>query len=53
MFAGISTLSETEKIEIYGRIYLYALIIPIVSVSGVFLAIYLKKRRLEQLKNQE
>ena len=50
MFAGVSALSETEKIEIYGRIYLYALIIPIVSVSGVFLAMYLKRRRLEQLR---
>jgi len=50
MFAGISALSEPEKIEIYGRIYLYALIIPLVSVSGIFLAMYLKKRRLEQLK---
>ena len=47
---GVSGLSEAEKIEIYGRIYLYALIIPIVSVSGVFLAMYLKKRRLEQLR---
>ena len=50
MFAGVSALSEAEKIEIYGRIYLYALIIPIVSVSGVFLAMYLKRRRLEQLR---
>ena len=49
MFSGVSALSESEKIEIYGRIYLYALIIPVVSVSGVFLAMYLKKRRLEQL----
>ena len=50
MFAGVSALGEAEKIEIYGRIYLYALIIPLISVSGVFLAMYLKKRRLEQLK---
>ena len=50
MFAGVSALGEAEKIEIYGRIYLYALIIPLVSVSGVFLAMYLKKKRLEQLK---
>ncbi len=50
MFAGVSALSEAEKIEIYGRIYLYALIIPLVSVSGVFLATYLKRQRLEQLK---
>jgi len=50
MFAGVSALSETEKIEIYGRIYLYALLIPIVSVSGVFLAMYLKRQRLKKLK---
>ena len=50
MFTGVSALSEPEKIEIYGRIYLYALIIPIVSVSGVFLAMYLKRQRLEKLK---
>ena len=50
MFAGVSDLSEPEKIEIYGRIYLYALIIPIVSVSGVFLAIYLKKDVWKQLR---
>ena len=50
MFAEVSTLSEAEKIEIYGKIYLYALIIPLVSVSGVFLAMYLKKRRLKKLK---
>ena len=50
MFAGVSALSEVEKIEIYGRIYLYALIIPIVSVTGVFLAMYLKKQRLEKLR---
>jgi hypothetical protein len=49
MFAGVSALSEAEKIEIYGRIYLYALIIPIVSVSGVFLAMYLKRQRFEKL----
>ena len=50
MFAGVSALSEPEKIEIYGKIYLYALLIPIVSVSGVFLSKYLAKRRLEKLK---
>jgi hypothetical protein len=50
MFAGVSVLSEPEKIEIYGKIYLYALFIPIVSVSGVFLSKYLAKRRLEKLK---
>ena len=50
MFADVRVLSEPEKIEIYGKIYLYALFIPIVSVSGVFLSKYLAKRRLEKLK---
>ena len=50
MFAGVSALSEPEKIEIYGKIYLYALLIPIISVSGVFLSMYLAKQRLEKLK---
>ena len=50
MFAGVSALSEPEKIGIYGKIYLYALIIPIVSISGVFLSMYLKKQRFEKLK---
>ena len=50
MFAGVSALSEPEKIDIYGRIYLYALIIPVVSVSGVFLAMYLQRQRMEKLK---
>ena len=50
MFAGVSALSEPEKIEIYSKIYLYALIIPVVSVSGVFLAMYLKRQRMDKLK---
>ncbi len=38
MFSGAETLSLEEKAEVYGRIYLIALAIPVISVSGVVLA---------------
>jgi LytS/YehU family sensor histidine kinase len=38
MFAGIEDLPRAEKTEIYARIYLVALFIPLLSVSGVALA---------------
>ena len=50
LFTDVSELEQEAKIALYGRIYIYALIIPIVSVSGVFLAQYLKKQRLKKLK---
>ena len=50
MFEGVSDLGEAEKIEIYGKIYIYALIIPLVSISGVFLGMYLKRQRLQKLR---
>ena len=45
LFQGVETLSEKEKIQLYASIYLWALIIPLVSVLGVFLANNLKKQR--------
>jgi len=38
MFSGAEALSLEEKAEVYGRIYLIALAIPVISVSGVVLA---------------
>ena len=37
MFAHVEALSEAEKITIYGRIYLLALTIPVISIVGVSL----------------
>ncbi|MEO0774289.1 MAG: hypothetical protein AAFZ04_14040 [Pseudomonadota bacterium] len=37
MFAGIEDLTQPEKAEIYASIYMAALIIPFISVSGVVL----------------
>ena len=50
LFTDVSELEQEAKIALYGRIYIYALVIPIVSVSGVFLAQYLKGQRLKKLK---
>ncbi len=52
MFAGVETMSEDQKAAIYQRIYLIALVIPAISVSGVILAglMYRNRRRsLERL----
>lgn len=49
MFSGVETMSEQEKVAVYGWIYLFAMVIPLVSVSGVALAYFLKRRHLGQL----
>ena len=49
MFAGIEKASDAEKAIVYGRIYLFALIIPLVSISGVLLAGLLRRRHLQEL----
>jgi hypothetical protein len=43
-------MSEMQKIAAYTQIYLYALIIPIISVAGVILAAFLKARHIRKLK---
>ena len=50
LFANVSEVQEDAKIFLYGKIYIYALIIPFFSVSGVFLAEFIKKKRINSLK---
>ena len=45
LFKGVDDLEQADKISLYGSIYIYALIIPIVSVLGIFLASYLKNQK--------
>ncbi|MEM6588646.1 MAG: hypothetical protein AAF641_09380 [Pseudomonadota bacterium] len=47
MFSGIEELPQPEKAEIYASIYLVALVIPVISVSGVVLG-GLQKRALRR-----
>jgi hypothetical protein len=50
MFADVETLSEAEKVAIYARIYLMALVIPAVSVSGVALAGMMQRAKARRLR---
>ncbi len=38
LFHGIEELSQVEKEAVYARIYLLALVLPVISISGVVLA---------------
>lgn len=49
MFQGAETLPESEKIAIYVRIYEMALIIPLLSISGVVLAGFIKRAEARRL----
>ncbi|MBP6131819.1 hypothetical protein [Thauera sp.] len=49
MFQGSEALPEVEKVSIYLRIYELALIIPLLSVSGVLLGDFLKRREAKRL----
>ncbi len=49
MFEGVESMSEEMKIEIYGQIYLIALVIPVLSISGVILGGMMLHRRAARL----
>ena len=49
MFAGVEGMSDARKTEIYANIYLIALTIPFISVSGVVLAEIQKRYRARKL----
>ena len=52
LFAGVERLSEAEKIAVYRQIYLAALVIPFISVAGVALAYFLRRRDVQRLVDQ-
>jgi hypothetical protein len=52
MFAGVETMSEAEKTEVYAQIYLMALAIPALSIMGVILGGILLRRRARRLRAQ-
>lgn len=52
MFKGVGDMAEAEKVKVYAHIYLAAMIIPLISVAGVFCAMalnWLQARRLRGL----
>ncbi|WP_424985828.1 hypothetical protein [Microbulbifer sp. S227A] len=50
MFSGAEDLPQSEKAAIYARIYLVALIIPVLSVSGVGLAAFQRRQDRHRLR---
>ena len=52
LFRDVDSLEQAEKINLYGSIYIYALIIPLVSIFGVILANYLRNKKIKILKSQ-
>ena len=52
MFAGVESLEQSQKAGVYARIYLMALAIPLVSVSGVVLSQVMLAARARRLREQ-
>ncbi|TDK47419.1 hypothetical protein [Antarcticimicrobium luteum] len=49
LFSGMDALPEAAKGAVYGRIYLIGLAIPVISVSGVLLAMVQQRRQIAAL----
>lgn len=52
MFSGVEEMSEETKVAIYADIYLLALVIPLISITGVILGGILLRRRARELEEQ-
>jgi hypothetical protein len=49
LFAGVEAMSESDKVAVYRQAYTLALAIPVVSIVGVLLAGWLRRRDLRRL----
>jgi BT1 family len=52
MFSGVENMSEEIKVAIYADIYLLALTIPLLSISGVILGGVILRRRAQRMREQ-
>ncbi len=52
LFRDVESLEQSDKINLYGTIYIYALIIPLVSILGVILAKYLRNKKIQFLQSK-
>jgi NADH:ubiquinone oxidoreductase subunit 3 (subunit A) len=52
MFRGVEEMPTAVKASVYLRIYLMALVIPVISVAGVVLAMILKAQNARRLKRR-
>ncbi len=47
-----NTLPQAQKVDVYVHVYVYALVIPVVSVAGVLFASWLRRREAGRLRRQ-
>jgi hypothetical protein len=52
LFRNVESLDQVDKIQLYGSIYIYALIIPLISIFGVILSNYLRNKKIRNLDTQ-
>jgi hypothetical protein len=52
LMAGVHQLPEPQKVAAYLRVYEWALVIPVISVSGVLLAAWLRHRNPLQYRQE-
>jgi hypothetical protein len=50
LMAGVHQLPEPQRVAAYLRVYEWALVIPVISVSGVLLAVWIRRRNPLQFR---
>lgn len=53
MFSGVEDMTQADKIEIYSKIYLAALVVPMISVAGVMLGQVMVHNRAKAMRAQK
>ena len=53
LFSDVGTMAEGEKIAVYTKIYQLAMLIPLISVSGVLLAEIMKRLQRRKIARQK
>jgi hypothetical protein len=53
LFSGVAEMAATTKAEVYARIYLLAMVIPLISVTGVILGGLSLRLRARTLRRQD
>ncbi|MGY9027618.1 MAG: hypothetical protein ACKVIT_07165 [Candidatus Puniceispirillales bacterium] len=49
VFSDSSEMNELDKVQAYSRIYLYSLIVPLISVSGILIAYFNRQNKYKSL----
>lgn len=52
LFEGVDQLTEAQKVAVYRQIYLSAMVIPFISILGIALAFFLRRKAVRRLVAQ-